>query len=110
VINEARDLVWERAPLARNDHTSVRARTRIAGFDAEIELAHWSGSTTYVGVRPTDTRPHHWGARRRQRWFAAAHGAADDFRRQVLDAYALPPATPTHDRPAPRINDWQQTA
>jgi len=97
VISETAELGWERAPLARNDETSVKARTRIAGFDAEIELAHWSGSTTYVGVRPADTRPHRWGARRRKRWFAAAHDAADDLRRQVLDGWEPPAQRPSHD-------------
>ncbi len=97
VISESREFGWERAPMARNDETSVRARTRIAGFDAEIELSHWSGSTTYVGVRPADTRPHRWGARRRERWFVAAHDIADELRRQVADAYTPPPETPTHD-------------
>jgi len=71
----------------RSDLATVRAQTRVDRFTAEVELAPWSDQAAELVLRPAARAPHRWGARRRRRWYAHAHTAADALRHQVVTAW-----------------------
>jgi len=79
--------LWVRdqtGPCGKPEHACVRvsATLRIGRrrpLPIVVELAPWSEQTTELVLRPTARRAYQWSLRRRSRWYAAAHGAADDL-------------------------------
>lgn len=76
----------EHGYMNRSDLATVRTRTRIGSFDADIELTPWSATATELVLRPAARAPHRWSGRRRRRWYSAAHTAADALRHELLAA------------------------
>ena len=87
------DRRWQRdttGPFDRSDLASARAHGRLPtgrrDTPIEIELAPWADGVTELVVRPDVRAPQHWSGRRRRRWYAAAHAAADALRQQIIAA------------------------
>lgn len=88
-IAAAPDYHWvrdEHGFMNRSDLATVRTCTRIGSFAAEIELTPWSATATELVLRPAARAPHRWSGRRRRRWYAAAHTAADALRHDLMAA------------------------
>ncbi len=61
----------------------------------EVEVGPWSSTDTELLLRPVARAPHLWSRRRLQRYFAAAHGAADALTILLLHGHRVaPPASP----------------
>jgi hypothetical protein len=100
----ALDPYWKRddvGPLGRCHLASARTRgTLQVGWRAiavEVELTPWANRVTEVVLRPASRRAYRWSARRRQRWYPAAHTAIDALRHELLTT----PQRPVTARPAP---------
>jgi hypothetical protein len=87
------DRRWQRdatGPFDRSDLASARAHGRLStgrrATPIEIELAPWADGVTELVIRPDVRAPHRWSGRRRRRWYASAHAAADALRQQIIAA------------------------
>jgi hypothetical protein len=77
-------------PFDRSDLASARAHGRLPtgrrDTPIEIELAPWADGVTELVIRPDVRAPQRWSGRRRRRWYASAHAAADALRQQIIAA------------------------
>ena len=87
------DRRWQRdhtGPFDRSDLASARAHGRLPtgrrDTPIEIELAPWADGVTELVIRPDVRAPQRWSGRRRRRWYASAHAAADALRQQIIAA------------------------
>ena len=85
------DALWQRdrtGPFGRSDLAAARTRGTLSvgrrRVPVDIELAPWSNGATEIVLRPGGRAPHRWSGRRRQRWYEAAHTAADALRHEIL--------------------------
>ena len=88
------DRRWHRdhtGPFDRSDLASARAHGRLPTgrrtTPIEIELAPWADGVTELVIRPDVRAPQRWSGRRRRRWYASAHAAADALRQQIIAAH-----------------------
>jgi hypothetical protein len=80
--------MWVRddtGPCGHPNLAGVRApavlRVGRRSWSIAVELSPWSERATELVLRPTARRASGWSARRRARWYTAAHAAVDELRK-----------------------------
>jgi hypothetical protein len=77
-------------PLGRPDlapartYGAIYSRSNRRFCDVEVELSPWSGTVSELSVSPTVRSAYRWSGRKLDRWFTAAHAAADSLSAQLL--------------------------